>query len=317
MKALMKKKITGQQIKFIINMVGLAIFAFSYLYIYTDFVEKTDAAYDEVASIKQAIANTEEKATQQDAILRNTDEVNAQIQAFIDSYPVDITKIDNLLFVEQMEKDLDIIFTSVNTTDSSPFFTTILPIRNVDGSEMTVTTTDDGTQSTSTNAPAGTDATADAATQTDDLTSLVDGQTDTPDSVDTAVSDDVADNSATDLAEVQEVTTMVGTQSTITMNFTTNYEGFQRLVDYINNYPDKTVIDSVSVSADSTTGLLSGSLVIKRYALNGTGKLYEAPVIEDISIGTDNIFGTDSSMEDAATSGEDTITEDETVAETP
>jgi hypothetical protein len=90
-----------------------------------------------------------------------------------------------------------------------------------------------------------------------------------------------------------ELTTMSGMESAVTMNFQTDYQGFKDLVDYIVNYPDQTIIDSISISRDNTTNLLTGSLVLKRFALAGSGKVYETPEIEDISIGTDNIFGTD------------------------
>lgn len=92
--------------------------------------------------------------------------------------------------------------------------------------------------------------------------------------------------------------TMTALQSTISMNFRTTYQGFQELVDYINHYPDKTVINSASVSYDNTSGDLVGSMVLMRFALTNNGKHYEPPYIENISIGTDNIFGTDTQSRD-------------------
>ncbi len=85
---------------------------------------------------------------------------------------------------------------------------------------------------------------------------------------------------------------MSGLQCSININFQTTYEGFKELTKYITNYPDKTVIDSASISYDSSTGELMGTMMIYRYALTGTGKVYEPPYIGDINIGTDNIFGT-------------------------
>lgn len=283
-----KHRLAGQQIKFVINMVALAIFAFSYFYLYTGYVQKTDAAYDEIAIINKKIQLVEAQTEEEDAVLLNTQEVNGQIQAIIDGYPVDITRVDNLLFVEKMEKELNISFTSVNTTDSSPFFTTILPIRNADGTEQTASNTA-VTETASTDTGSATPATDATAS---------DGSTESLDEVEAIANEDSSAAPTADQAVTAEVTTMTGAQSTITMNFITTYEGFQELVDYINYNPDKTVIDSVTVSKDNTTGLLSGSLVLKRYALAGTGKVYEAPVIDDISIGTDNIFGSDAAAEE-------------------
>lgn len=87
--------------------------------------------------------------------------------------------------------------------------------------------------------------------------------------------------------------TMTAYYSTLSFNFVTSYEGFKELTEYIRDYPEHTVIDSVTISRDNMTGSLAGSLTLKRFFLSGTGKDYETPVIEGIDIGTDNIFGTE------------------------
>lgn len=304
----MKKKINGQHIKFIINMIGLAVFAFSYLYIYTGFEDKTKAAYDQIASVKETMKTIEEKAAEEDTVLANTQAVQDQIQSILSSYPVDITKVDNLLFVEKMGKDLGIGFSSVTTSDSSPFYQTVLPIRNSDGTEQAASAAEAVVPAPVT----GTDGTTDNSA----LTAGIDATNQTLDQVDAAASGVQAPQTA-DQIDPATATTMVGTQSSLTMNFTTSYDGFKKLVDYINNYPDKTEIDSVSVSKDSTTGLLSGSLVLKRYALTGTGKAYEAPVIDNISIGTDNIFGTGSPLQEDTVTPEAPSDPEATTTETP
>lgn len=90
---------------------------------------------------------------------------------------------------------------------------------------------------------------------------------------------------------------MIATANTLSMSFVTNYRGFKNMADYISNYPDHTIIESVAVSSDNTTGLLTGNLILRRFALSGTGKEYEVPSIEGIDIGIDNIFGSDTSQE--------------------
>lgn len=301
-----KKKITGQQIKFIINMVSLAIFAYSYLYIYSDFESKAEAAYKQVDLVNKEIKISEDKAAKKDTVLKSTEDLKSQIQKIIDSYPVDITKVDNLLFVEQMEKDLNIKLNTVNPTDSTTIFISILPIRNEDGTEVEQVPSPDADQA---------DATLTSAASLEDNDSVGSkSQSEQLEDVEAETSGASSGTAAQKATEPASITTMTGLESTITMNFQTSYEGFKQLVDYINNYPDKTIIDSVSVSRDSTTNDLTGTLVLKRYAIAGTGKVYETPAIDDISIGTDNIFGTDSTASEAPTPTEtpldgDTLTE--------
>jgi hypothetical protein len=221
------KKLTGQQIRLIIYLFSIAVFAFCYLYVYTGYVKKTQAVHKETNIVNQDIKERVKKLSEEKTVDNNLKQVNTQIQDILDSYPVNIAKEDNFMFIEKLQEALDIQISSIDIKDSTIFYQTILPIRNADGT-----------------------------------------------------------------AETTDPQTMTGLQSVISMNFITTYDGFKELVDYINNYPDKTVIDSAAVSYDSTTGNLTGSLVIKRYALTGTGKVYEPPYINDISIGTDNIFGT-------------------------
>jgi hypothetical protein len=129
----MKKiKLKGHQVKFIINMIGLAVFAISYLYIYTYFEDKADKTYEEVKVNQAMIEAIKKNISEEDTVRQKTDELNTNIQAIIDSYPVDVKKVDNHMFVEQIEKngDFKISFSSVEPTDSTPFFDTVVPIRN-------------------------------------------------------------------------------------------------------------------------------------------------------------------------------------------
>lgn len=100
---------------------------------------------------------------------------------------------------------------------------------------------------------------------------------------------------------------MIATANTLSMSFITDYRGFKNMTDYISKYPDHTIIDSVAVSSDNTTGVLAGNLVLRRFALNGTGKEYVIPSIEGIDIGIDNIFGSDTSQESDLAQELDTV----------
>lgn len=77
---------------------------------------------------------------------------------------------------------------------------------------------------------------------------------------------------------------------TLTVNYSCNYEQLKKLIDFINVYPERMNIRSISVSYDSETSDLSGSLVLNLFAVTGTDRVYEEPDIEDIRLGEDNIF---------------------------
>lgn len=77
---------------------------------------------------------------------------------------------------------------------------------------------------------------------------------------------------------------------TLTVSYSCNYEQLKKLIDFINVYPERMNIESISISYDSETSDLSGSLVLNLFAVTGTDRVYEEPTIDDIRLGEDNIF---------------------------
>lgn len=77
---------------------------------------------------------------------------------------------------------------------------------------------------------------------------------------------------------------------TLTMSYSCTYEQLKKLVDFVNAYPERMNIASISVSYDSETSNLSGSLVLNLFAVTGTDRVYTEPAIDDIRLGEDNIF---------------------------
>lgn len=81
------------------------------------------------------------------------------------------------------------------------------------------------------------------------------------------------------------------TSETISMSYKCTYDQMKQLVDFLNAYPERMNISTISVSYDSESGNLSGSLVLNLYAVVGTDKQYVDPEIPDIRLGDENIFG--------------------------
>ena len=71
-----------------------------------------------------------------------------------------------------------------------------------------------------------------------------------------------------------------------------SYEGFKNMVNYLNNVGGDKTISSVSLTFDSSTGLLNGVIGVDLYALTGTGNNYNALPIPKVDLGVENIFGT-------------------------
>lgn len=72
----------------------------------------------------------------------------------------------------------------------------------------------------------------------------------------------------------------------------TDYESLKRVVNYVNNSKDRITIDSIELEYNSEDANLRGRVTLNMYAADNTGKEYEPPIVEDVPLGTENIFGT-------------------------
>jgi len=79
-------------------------------------------------------------------------------------------------------------------------------------------------------------------------------------------------------------------QENLTTSYECDYEQLKKLIDFVNDYPERMNIESITMAYDSTTGGLKGNLVLNLYAVTGTGKEYTAPDISGLSMGVGNIF---------------------------
>lgn len=74
--------------------------------------------------------------------------------------------------------------------------------------------------------------------------------------------------------------------------YSTGYNGLKNLVNTINNQMDKITIQTLSVSYDTATGLLSGTVDTNFFTMEGTEREYTKPNLPQVNEGTSNIFKT-------------------------
>ncbi len=81
-------------------------------------------------------------------------------------------------------------------------------------------------------------------------------------------------------------------KSGLSMNLSAGYTQLKKFMDYVNTYPERMNVENFSAGYDAGTGKLTLSLNINMYSVEDKDHEYIAPVIEDIELGTDNIFRT-------------------------
>lgn len=102
------------------------------------------------------------------------------------------------------------------------------------------------------------------------------------------------------------------------------YTQFKKLHDFINSYPERMNLESFTMGFNGQTGLLDSAMYVNMYSVDDKNHVYVAPVIEEIELGTTNIFRTfEKPIEEEVTEegeegteGNDVIVENTTNSET-
>jgi hypothetical protein len=98
--------------------------------------------------------------------------------------------------------------------------------------------------------------------------------------------------SGTDAAVVQPLASgYTGYKTAVMIAYQATYEGMKKSIRYINEYEERMNLVDLTASFDNTTGNLTGVMTIELYAVTGTDRVPEEPVIQGVQLGTDNIFG--------------------------
>ncbi len=80
-------------------------------------------------------------------------------------------------------------------------------------------------------------------------------------------------------------------KETLTTSYVCTYEQLKKMIDFINGYPERMNIQSITIAYDSETKGLKGSLTINLFAVTGTDKSYLPPEIKALRFGKENVFG--------------------------
>lgn len=88
------------------------------------------------------------------------------------------------------------------------------------------------------------------------------------------------------------VNEMVGKVTDYEIELTGTRKQILKAFDWISGHPEHMALSAISLSFDSSTGKLSGTILVNFFCLNGNGQTYEEPDISGIIIGNEDVFGT-------------------------
>lgn len=111
---------------------------------------------------------------------------------------------------------------------------------------------------------------------------------------------EVATNDATEtaVADGSEAApaSMQGVRQDLNIDYAASYDNFKRFIEYIENHDERLFISSINATYSVDSGLVGGSMVLSQYAILGTDKEYKAPEINNVTLGTDTIFKTGTTL---------------------
>ena len=81
-------------------------------------------------------------------------------------------------------------------------------------------------------------------------------------------------------------------QGALQLKFTSGYTQLKKVMDYINSYPERMNAENFTAEFDAETGLLKVAMKINQFSVSDDKHEYKDPVIEDIELGSTNIFKT-------------------------
>lgn len=253
----MKKiQVSKKDVKLLIILLSLIILYVTYQFVYTKNMNQTEQINTKVTTLQKRLSELKIKVDQGDAIRTENDSMLKEIDSIEASYGNGATQEKSIMMVNNLEAVADMSISTAAFSEPVYFF---YGTNTVEGQ-------------TDTTALDAASAELDTATGKD--------------------ADSSVNQTTVDATQLNALDNMSGYRSTISITFSVSYEGFKKCVDYINNYSEKSNVGDVSLSYDSETGMLSGTMNINMYHLTGEEIKYQAPVIGSMEIGMKNIFGT-------------------------
>lgn len=81
-------------------------------------------------------------------------------------------------------------------------------------------------------------------------------------------------------------------QGALQLKFSSGYTQLKKVIDYVNSYPERMNAENFTAEFDNETGRLAVAMKINLFSVTDDKHEYKDPVIEDIELGSTNIFKT-------------------------
>ena len=236
-----KLKISDSDLRLLILLGALVVFACAYFFGFSTFNKKAAAVEEENKTKQVRVDELKAMVAREDEVKQETVQLQEAIAKIVEKYPSKVTTEKLISIVQELEDTTGIKVSQMNFVLNNQF-------------------TDVATSQV-----------LDAQAQS------TDGTTTTEQS-----------------AAVAAANKYYGSFASVAMNYEADYETLKRAIDAINQSEDKKSIATLATTYSNEGNKLMGTMMVYFYTLDGTGKPYENPEVNEEK-GVANIFRSGSS----------------------
>ena len=278
-------KVSMRDKKILLMFIGILVFFVGWYFGYRPQMEKADQIEDLNGALEEQLQDLLELAENKDFYVSETASIKDKISEYISEFPADVRPEDGIVLANKMENELGFQITNVGVGEKEF-------VASIDGSsEEELAQSQDPTMSEQANAQSqeqidnieGTDSQAEADLQ------------------------NASDAAAADQSSDSQVPVLYRTQ--VTLQFNGTYAGLKKAVLYVADQSGRMTLDNVNASYDTSTGNLTGTIIVNIFSMTGTDRTYTEPDAGSVAYGTANIFGTVEQNAPAEASDQNTDTQ--------
>ena len=261
-------KVSMRDKKILLMFIGILVFFVGWYFGYRPQMEKADQIEDLNGALEEQLQDLLELAENKDFYVSETASIKDKISEYISEFPADVRPEDGIVLANKMENELGFQITNVGVGEKEF-------VASLDGSsEEDLAQSQDQTMSEQANA------------QTQEQIDNIEGT----DSQAEENLQNASDAAVADQSSDSQVPVLYRTQ--VTLQFNGTYAGLKKAVLYVADQSGRMTLDNVNASYDTSTGNLTGTIIVNIFSMSGTERTYTEPDAGSVAYGTDNIFGT-------------------------
>ena len=261
-------KVSMRDKKILLMFIGILVFFVGWYFGYRPQMEKADQVEAFNGALEEQLQDLLELAADKDFYVSETASIEDKIKEYISEFPADVRPEDGIVLANKMENELGFQITNVGVGEKEF-------VASIDGSsEEDLAQSQDQTMSEQANA------------QTQEQIDNIEGT----DSQAEEELQNASDAAAADQSSNSQIPVLYRTQ--VTLQFNGTYAGLKKAVLYVADQSGRMTLDNVNASYDTSTGNLTGTIIVNIFSMTGTDRTYTEPDAGSVAYGTSNIFGT-------------------------